>query len=111
VVCAIDEQRTRLLGPIACWSVSVSGPSPGALTYQDATPLPGRGLAVLLDDRCARGFCLPQDAKVPADGVALMTWNLESTKVAVLVGDDLHVFNAQTKAHETSFSISAATRA
>jgi len=105
VVCAIDQQRTRLLGPIACWSVSVSGPSPGALTYQDATPLPGRGLAVLLDDRCARGFCLPQDAKVPADGVALMTWNLESTKVAVLVGDDLHVFNAQTKAHETSFSI------
>ncbi len=105
VVCAIDQQRTRLLGPIACWSVAVSGPSPGALSYQDATPLPGRGLAVLLDDRCARGFCLPQDAKVPADAVALMAWNLESTKVAVLTGDDLHIFNAQSKAHETSFSI------
>ena len=105
VVCAIDQERTRLLGPIACWSVAVSGPNPGALSYQDATPLPGRGLAVLLDDHCARGFCLPKDARLPADGVAQMAWNLESTKVAVLAGDDLHIFNAQTKAHETSFSI------
>jgi hypothetical protein len=105
VVCAIDQDRTRLLGPVACWSVAVSGPNPGALSYQDAAPLPGRGLAVMLDDRCARGFCLPKDAKVPTDPVALMAWNLDNTKVAVLVGDDLHIFNAQTKAHETSFSI------
>jgi len=105
VVCAIDQDRTRLLGPIACWSVTVSGANPGALSYQDAAPLPGRGLAVMLDDRCARGFCLPREAKVPTDPVALIAWNLESTKVAVLVGDDLHIFNAQTKAHETSFSI------
>lgn len=105
VVCAIDQDRTRLLGPIACWAVAVSGANPGALTYQDATPLPGRGLAVMLDDRCARGFCLPKDAKVPSDPVALIAWNLESTKVAVLAGDDLHIYNAQTKAHETSFSI------
>ncbi len=105
VVCAVDQDRTRLLGPIACWAVAVSGPNPGALTYQDATPLPGRGLAVMLDDRCARGFCLPKDAKVPTDPVALVTWNLENTKVAVLVGDDLHIYDAQTKAHETSFSI------
>ena len=105
VVCAIDQERTRLLGPVACWSVAVSGSNPGALSYQDAAPLPGRGLAVLLDDHCARGFCLPKDAKIPADAVALMAWNLESTKVAVLVSDDLHIFDAQTKAHETSFSI------
>jgi hypothetical protein len=105
VVCAIDQDRTRLLGPVACWSIAVSGGTPGALTYQEAAPLPGRGLAVMLDDRCARGFCLPKDAKVPGDQVALIAWNLESTKVAVLVGDDLHIYNAQTKAHETSFSI------
>lgn len=105
VVCAIDQERTRLLGPVACWSVAVSGANPGALTYQDATPLPGRGLTVMLDDHCARGFCLPRDAKLPSDPVALIAWNLENTKVAVLVGDDLHLFNAQTKAHETSFSI------
>jgi hypothetical protein len=105
VVCAIDQERTRLLGPIACWSVAVSGTNLGALTYQDATPLPGRGLTVMLDDRCARGFCLPKEAKVPTDPVALIAWNLENTKVAVLVGDDLHIYNAQTRAHETSFSI------
>jgi hypothetical protein len=105
VVCAIDQDRTRLLGPVACWSVAVSGNSPGALTYQDATPLPGRGLSVMLDDRCARGFCLPKEAKVPTDPVALMAWNLDGNKVAVLVGDDLHLYNAATKAHEASFSI------
>ncbi|HEX2686048.1 MAG TPA: hypothetical protein VHN14_05495, partial [Kofleriaceae bacterium] len=65
VVCAIDQDRTRLLGPVACWNVDVVGEHPGALTYQPATPLPGRGLSVMFDDRCARGYCLPKDAKVP----------------------------------------------
>lgn len=105
VVCAIDQDRTRLLGPIACWSIAVSGDKPGAMTYQAPTPLPGRGLAVMLDERCARGFCLPRDAKLPPDPVALMAWNLEGSKVAVLAGDDVHIFSAQTKAHESSFSI------
>ena len=105
VVCAIDQDRTRLLGPVACWTVAVSGDAPGSLTYQAPTPLPGRGLAVMLDDRCARGFCMPKDAKLPTDAVALMTWNLEGSKVAVLAGDDVHIFNAGTKAHESSFSI------
>jgi hypothetical protein len=105
VVCAIDQERTRLLGPIACWSITVGGDNPGGLTYQPATPLPGRGLSVMLDDHCARGFCLPRDAKLPADPVALMAWNLEGSRVAVLAGDDVHIFNAQTKAHESAFSI------
>src|SRR5262249_30748158 len=105
VVCAIDQDRPRLLGAVACWTVAVSGDAPGSLTYQTPTPLPGRGLAVMLDDRCARGFCLPKDAKLPTDAVALMTWNLEGTKLAVLAGDDVHVFNAGTKAHESSFPI------
>ncbi|HMG22705.1 MAG TPA: hypothetical protein VK607_15330 [Kofleriaceae bacterium] len=105
VVCAIDQDRTRLLGPVACWAIAVSGDKPGAMTYQAATPLPGRGLAVMLDDRCARGFCLPKDAKLPNDPVALMAWNLEGSKVAVLAGDQVHVFTAGSKAHEASFSI------
>src|SRR5262249_19069422 len=105
VVCAIDQDRTRLLGPVACWTVTVSGANPGELTYQEATPLPGRGRAVMLDDRCARGFCLPKDAKVPTDPVALLAWSPDGSKVAVLVGDDLHIYNATTKAQETSFSI------
>src|SRR5437868_6908063 len=105
VVCAVDQDRTRLLGPIACWTVAVSGDAPGALSYVAPTPLPGRGLAVMLDDRCARGFCLPKEAKLPTDAVALMAWNLEGSKVAVLAGDEVHVFNAATKAHESSFPI------
>jgi hypothetical protein len=105
VVCAIDQDRTRLLGPVACWKVEVSGATAGGLAYQKPAPLPGRGLSVMLDDHCARGFCLPKETKVPSDQVALLTWNLESTKAAVLVGDEVHVFDAKTKAHEAHFSI------
>ncbi|HET7501125.1 MAG TPA: hypothetical protein VFK02_08985 [Kofleriaceae bacterium] len=102
VVCAIDQDRTRLLGPVGCWNIDVRT---GGLTYQPPAPLPGRGLSVLFDDRCARGFCLPGDAKVPTDSVALVAWNLEGSKVAVLAADAVHIFDAQTKAHESSFSI------
>ncbi len=105
IVCAIDQERTRLLGPVACWKVELGGATPGTLTYQSAAPLPGRGLSVMFDDRCARGYCLPKDAKVPADPVALMAWNLDGSKVAVLSGDNVHIFDAASKAHETSFSI------
>jgi hypothetical protein len=102
VVCAIDEDRTRLLGPVGCWNIDVKT---GGLTYQAAAPLPGRGLAVMFDDRCARGYCLPKDAKVPTDPVALMAWSLDGSKVAVLSGDNVHIFDASSKAHESSFSI------
>lgn len=105
VVCAIDQERTRLLGPIGCWSIEVAGAHPGALTYTAAAPLPGRGISVLLDDRCARGFCLPKDAAAPADAVAQIAWSLDGSKVAVLAGDTVHLFDAQTKAHESSFPI------
>lgn len=105
VVCAIDQERTRLLGPVACWSIEVAGAHPGALTYQAAAPLPGRGISVLLDDRCARGYCLPKDAAAPADPVAQIAWNLDGSKVAVLAGDAVHIFDASTRAHESSFPI------
>jgi hypothetical protein len=105
VVCAIDQDRTRLLGPVACWNIAVGGAQPGALSYQPPAPLPGRGLSVMLDDRCARGFCLPADASVPADQVAMMAWNLDGTKAAVLAGDVVHIHDAASKAHESSFSI------
>ena len=105
VVCAIDQDRARLLGPVGCWSIEVTGAHPGALNYQPAAPLPGRGLAVTLDGGCARGYCLPKDAKAPAEPVALLTWNLDNSKVAVLAGDQVHIFDAATKAHASSFSI------
>jgi len=102
VVCAIDQDRTRLLGPVACWRIEVKD---GSLTYDPPTPLPGRGFAAMVDDRCVRGYCLPRDAKVPTDPVALITWNVDASKVAVLAGDTIHIFDAASKAHETSFSI------
>jgi hypothetical protein len=106
VVCAIDQDRTRLLGPIACWGVDVkAGAKSGSLTYRPGAPLPGRGFAVLLDDRCARGFCLGKDVLLPSDGVVQLVWNWPRTQVGVLAGDAVHVFDAASKAHESSFSI------
>ena len=101
VVCAIDTDRTRLLGPVGCWKVALDG----SLTYQAPAPLPGRNIDVLLDGRCARGFCLPSDAKLDGVKVAHIAWNLDGSKVAVLAGDQVHLFDASTKAHQSSFSI------
>ena len=102
VVCAMDDDRTRLLGPIACWKVNLAS---GDLTYSDPEPLPGRGLAVLLHDRCARDYCVPKEAKFGDDKVAYMAKSVDGSKVAVLVGDDVHIFKADGKAHEKSFTI------
>lgn len=102
VVCALDQDETRLLGAVACWKIDLAS---GALTYIPATPIPGRGISVIMDDRCARGYCLPKDAKAPATKIARMAWNGDSSKVAVLVGDDMHIYDAASKAHESSFSI------
>ena len=100
-VCAIDSDRTRLLGPVGCWKVALDG----SLTYQDPVPLPGRNIDVLLDDHCARGFCLPPDTKIAGTKVAHMAWSVDGSKVAVLVGDEVHLFDGATKTHQSSFSI------
>jgi hypothetical protein len=102
MVCAVDKDKDRLLGPVGCWKIDLAT---GGLEYQDPAPLPGLSIDVKLDDHCARGFCLPKEAKVAGSGAAHMSWNIDKTKVAVLVGDDVHIFDAATKAHESSFSI------
>jgi hypothetical protein len=102
ILCAIDSDKSRLLGAAACWKVDLRAHT---LTYQDPTPLPGRGFDVKIDDRCARGFCLPSDAKLPGDHVAHIAWNLDGTKVALAVGDDVHVFDAATKVQANTFTI------
>lgn len=101
-VCAIDTDRTRLLGAVGCWKVAVDS---GAITYEDPSPLPGQNVDVALDDRCARGFCMPKDAKVAGIKVAHMAYNLDGTKVAVLVGDDVHLFDAANKTHQSAFTV------
>lgn len=102
VICATDTLRPRLLGPVGCWKVDLAS---GELAYQMASPLPGRGLTVGLDDRCARGYCLPADAAVPDDNVAFIVWSPDGAKVAVLAGDKVHLHDAASKKHESSFAI------
>jgi hypothetical protein len=101
IVCAVDKDKSRLLGVVGCWKVDLSS---GGLEYKDMAPMPGGNVDVKLDDRCAHGFCLPKEAKVSGD-TAHMSWNLDGTKVAVLVGDDVHIFDAGNKTHESSFSV------
>jgi hypothetical protein len=101
VVCAIDHERDRLLGPVACWKVDVQT---GDLEYQKPAPIPGRGFPVRLEEHCARGYCLPKDAKGDAK-IAHMVWSPDGSKVAVQVGDDIHLYDAASKAHESKFSI------
>lgn len=101
LLCAEDHDPSRLLGPVACWKVDLAT---GGLEYREPQMLPGRGISVLMDDHCARGYCLPDEAKVSGN-VALIAKNIDGTKVAVLNGDDVHLFNAESKAHESTFSI------
>ena len=101
VICAIDGDESRLLGPIGCWTVDLST---GALAYKEPAPLPSHSLKYKATDRCARGYCLPADAKSTAD-IVEMSWNTDGSKVALLAGDDVHVFDAASKAHEKSFTI------
>ncbi len=101
LVCAIDTDKQRLLGPVGCWKVDIGT---GSLSYQDPMPIPGHSIDVAIDDRCARGYCIPKEAKLDAK-VAHMSWNMDGTKVAVLAGDLVHLFDAASKNHEASFSI------
>jgi hypothetical protein len=100
LVCAIDTDESRLLGPVGCWKIDLAT---GGLAYKSTEGLPGRGFPVKLDDKCARGYCLPKDAK--SDGNAHIAWESEGKNVAVLVGDEVHLFDADSKAHASTFSI------
>ena len=101
IVCAVDGERERLLGPVGCWIADLQT---GELKYQKPAPLPGHGFGVKLDDHCARGYCLPKDAKVDAK-IAHIVWSPDQAKVAVVAGDNVHLFNAASKAHESAFPI------
>ncbi len=102
VVCAVDTDASRFAGVLACWKVDLAS---GALAYTAAVALPGHDTPVKLDERCARGYCLPAEAQLPGDGIAHMAWSTDNAKVAVLAGTDVHLFDVGSKAHESSFSI------
>lgn len=101
IVCAVDGERDRLLGTVACWKVDVET---GDMTHVKSQPLPGRGFSAKIDERCARGYCLPKDATAEAT-VAHLAWSPDGAKVAVNIGDDVHIFDAASKARESSFTI------
>ncbi|HEY1813349.1 MAG TPA: hypothetical protein VGG74_13450 [Kofleriaceae bacterium] len=108
VLCAVDTDPSRLLGTVGCWSIDLTNVDPKTntpgLIPQDAAPLPGHDVDVLLDGKCARGFCLSDDAKLPDDKIAHMSWSPDGKQVAVLVGDDITLFDAGTKQKVSSFT-------
>jgi len=104
VLCAVDTDASRLLGTIGCWKIDLKNidakTNTVGLVYDGMKPLPGHDVDVMLDGKCARGYCVPD-----ADGtVAHMSWNLDGSKVAVLVGDTVHIFDAAAKSQTSSFS-------
>ncbi len=102
VICATDFDKARLLGPVACWKVGIGD---GSLVYQPPQVLPGRNVTVKLDDRCARGYCIPKDATVPEDKIVHMATSPDGNKVVVIAGDDAHIFDAASRQRESGFSI------
>ena len=102
IICANDTDRARLLGPIACWKVDLAE---SGLAYKAPEPLPGRNVTVKLDDRCARGHCLPKAAKLPEDKIVHMAWNIDGSKAVVIAGDEAHIFDATAKSRESGFTI------
>lgn len=108
ILCAIDTDPDRLLGPIGCWKVDLAQIDPKTnsptLVYQDPAPLPGHAFDVKVDGICARGFCLPDTADM-GDGTAHMSWSLDGKQVALLVGGTVHIYDAAAKTHLSSFNV------
>ena len=107
ILCVLDTDKSRLAGPIGCWKVDLlkMGANSVPIVYRPAAPLPNHNIDAAVVDRCAREFCVPDGAKLPDGSVAHLSWNNDATKVAALIGDDVHLFDASTKAHQSSFSV------
>ncbi len=104
VLCAIDGDGTRLLGPVGCWKVDLKNMGDGSvpILYQEPAPQPGHSISAKLHDGCAMGFCSPGKN---AAGTAQLSWNADSSKVAMLAGTDVHLFDAASKKHLSTFGI------
>ena len=101
IVCAVDTDPARLLGAIACWKVEDF--AEGKLAYVEPRLLPTRSVSVKLDDRCARGFCIPKEAKV--SDVAHISLSEDGAKAVVVTGDDAHIFDTTARTRESGFTI------
>ena len=101
IVCAMDTDASRLLGAVACWKIEDI--AEGTLSYVEPRLLPTRSVSVKLDDRCARGYCIPKDAK--ASEVAHISLSEDGSKAVVVTGDDAHIFDTTARSRESGFSI------
>ncbi|MBA3391755.1 MAG: hypothetical protein H0T89_03875 [Deltaproteobacteria bacterium] len=101
VICAVDTDPSRLLGVAGCWKIDLAS---GELAYRKRAPIPGRGVTVKITNNCAWSFCLPKDAASDAE-VAQLTTNIDGSKTAALVGDEVHIFDSGSKEHASKFSI------
>lgn len=110
IVCAVDTEATRLAGPVGCWKVDLSKLKAESvpLVRVPAAPLPNRNVDALLSNGCAHGLCLPKTAKPTSTNVVHLAWNHDGAHAAMLVGDEVHLFDAATKAHQSSFSVRGA---
>ena len=101
LLCAVDAED---LGPVGCWKVDLRNMAEGTvpLVYQAAAPQPGHSVTAKLHDGCAWGFCAPGK---PASGAAELSWNADSSKVAMLAGSDVHLFDGGSKKHLSTFGI------
>lgn len=99
-VCAIDDDRDRLLGPIGCFKIDLAS---SALSYVAPHPIPGVGFPIKLDGRCARGYCIAGTGALPSAGH--IAWSTDGKSVAVLAGDEVRTFAADTKSLTGEFTI------
>jgi len=105
VLCAVDTDSSRALGPVGCWKVDLKNMGNGTvpLIAQDAVPQPGHDIVAMVHDGCAMGFCTPgKNANAP---VAHLSFNADGKQVAMLVGTDVHIFDAAGKAHVSTFGV------
>jgi hypothetical protein len=101
VICANDNDADRALGTIGCWKIELGS---GELAFRSREPVNSRGVTVKLDGKCAHDLCLPKDSKVPEDRKALVVSNSDGSKFAMLVGEDMHIYDGE-KTHEAAWGI------
>jgi hypothetical protein len=105
VLCAVDTDASRALGEIGCWKVDLKNMGNGTvpLIAADRAPQPGHDVIALVHDGCAMGFCTP--GKNAAAPTAHLSWNADGKQVAMLVGTDVHIFDAASKSHVSTFGV------
>lgn len=103
ILCAMDRDPARLLGAAGCWTIDLGA---GGLAFRDRNAIPGRGFHAAIDPgNCVRGYCLPKDQEVAADRPALIAWNLDGKQTAVVAGDHIHLFDAESKELSKSIAL------